>query len=194
MARVYQSAEEVIAWLGESGNDIDEALKLLHRCGTALAAFGLRTPHDILPIHDFEWLVSAVESFYNEWAWKAIPHLYKRPYWNRLWIAQEYVLARKFVLQCGTDRLDTAHPFADYFSSAWENSSPGPFGMSLLSNLSEVYSERVAIFKLVEWRLARGVDTRWTILDLLYNLSFRVCTDVRDHLFGAAGFCTENTP
>lgn len=172
MARIYQSATEVIAWLGESGDGSDSALKLLNRCGTALAAHELHTPHDLLPIHDFEWLLSAVEDLYDERAWKAIPHLYKRPYWNRLWIAQEFVLTRKVVLQCGFECFDATHLFADYFFSAWENSLPDPYGMSLLSNFNEVHSERVSIFKLVEWRLTRDEDARWRILDLLCDLFF----------------------
>jgi hypothetical protein len=40
-------------------------------------------------------------SSYNN-HWTTLKRLFDRPYWSRVWILQEVVLARQAVLQCGS--------------------------------------------------------------------------------------------
>ncbi|KAF2190117.1 hypothetical protein K469DRAFT_699715 [Zopfia rhizophila CBS 207.26] len=92
MRRIYKKAENVIGWLGEEGTlpwDMDRAIHHLHfwsrECDLnearmeELSSIGN-------PLEPWPW---------DEENWGAIERLFQRPFWTRLWIVQELVLARK---------------------------------------------------------------------------------------------------
>ncbi|KAI8712765.1 HET domain-containing protein [Fusarium sp. LHS14.1] len=48
-------------------------------------------------------------NYFGNKAWKAIHCLLSRPYWERLWIRQEMVLAKDLILHCGTKSISWRH-------------------------------------------------------------------------------------
>lgn len=79
MARIYKNAMEVYVWLGLESEDSGLAIDLLDQ--DYLETEALKQRH-----------------------LGAIRNLFTRPYWKRLWIVQEVVLARNLVLMCGPSR------------------------------------------------------------------------------------------
>ncbi|RYN26176.1 hypothetical protein AA0115_g7152 [Alternaria tenuissima] len=85
MGKIYRQASHVIAWLGTEQPDDDSALAM--RC------------LDSLPDHDY--FVSSREPYHTTREEKAIRELCDRRYFQRIWIIQECVLAKKLHLVCG---------------------------------------------------------------------------------------------
>lgn len=88
MPEIYGGAFHVIIWLGPKSFDSDLAISLIsqrRRTGYA-AAF---------PRHTLRRLKA------DPSAWKAIENFFARSWWRRVWIVQEYILARKATFFCG---------------------------------------------------------------------------------------------
>jgi hypothetical protein len=77
MDRVFRQAEEVIVWLGNSDSHDEETIKSMQEGG----ASGLFTRSRGVSI-------------------------FEKPYWRRIWIIQEILLARKLVFLCGAHRIE----------------------------------------------------------------------------------------
>jgi hypothetical protein len=87
MRTIYQSADEVCVWLGLSQDDSHLAMNLLydlHMCAG----------DENLVLRRFKQ-----RSFSKDL--DALAELYCRPYWSRIWITQELVLARSILVFCG---------------------------------------------------------------------------------------------
>jgi hypothetical protein len=89
MAQIYQEATTVVVWLGAPDSSSAIAFELLSS-PSKWTAF-------IQPSNDLEVL-----SLENRQL-SALHSLLSREYWKRLWIIQEFLMAQKFLLQCGDD-------------------------------------------------------------------------------------------
>ncbi|KAH9908609.1 heterokaryon incompatibility protein-domain-containing protein [Xylariomycetidae sp. FL2044] len=77
MAQIYRRADEVIAWLEKLSGDQYENVRSLSR------SKGKDCPH---------WTARQ---------WEAFRYLSYHPYWSRLWVVQEVLLAAKLIIWCG---------------------------------------------------------------------------------------------
>jgi hypothetical protein len=89
MAQIYQEATTVVVWLGAPDSSSAIAFELLSS-PSKWTAF-------IQPSNDLEVLSRGNRQL------SALHSLLSRGYWKRLWIIQEFLMAQKFVLQCGND-------------------------------------------------------------------------------------------
>lgn len=208
MARIYKSAEEVVAWLGESEDDSDEAMKLLDRWGKVLAPMIVHCQTDLFLLFEdtekIKALIDTIEDPFAGKAWSALPSLYKRPYWRRLWIVQEFVLARNIMVVCGCQALRAEYLIADCFFATARNMFPGLdsiYGSEtriLLDIPQPLKEERSLIYSLQSWRTYvgehRNLSEAGHLFYLLSDVSRRDCTDPRDRIFALAGFCSADTP
>jgi hypothetical protein len=96
MAKIYQSAESVITWLGESDHHTQRAFAHLEALAksTGLPAFGTHPPSAYMS-GSVDDIVSSREH------WESTAKLFERTYWHRAWIIQEVVLAKKVIVCCG---------------------------------------------------------------------------------------------
>ncbi|KAH8765311.1 heterokaryon incompatibility protein-domain-containing protein [Diaporthe sp. PMI_573] len=96
MAKIYESAESVITWLGKSDDHIEQAFAHLEALATStyLPAFGTRPPSD----YTGEMVANIVSSREH---WESTAKLFERTYWKRAWIIQEVALARQVIVYCG---------------------------------------------------------------------------------------------
>lgn len=78
MGLIYSRAVEVIAWLGPQADESDIAMSQLANSGGSYLEVG-----DYKPVRD----------------------LFRRPYWNRVWIIQEISKARELQALCGNQRI-----------------------------------------------------------------------------------------
>jgi hypothetical protein len=91
MGMIYHQATRVIVWLGLSDADSKLAFEILSSPAKWSAYLG--TPNAYDPMKRLE----------RDNQLKAISSFLARDYWTRLWIIQEFVMARDFVLICGND-------------------------------------------------------------------------------------------
>ncbi|KAF2183383.1 HET-domain-containing protein [Zopfia rhizophila CBS 207.26] len=114
MREIYSKASEVAVWLGPADKGSDLAMKRINKARPKNCNKGFK------PIWTRE-------------EGKAIFALYDRGYWRRIWIVQEFILAKEVILYCGemiakeqaiasvSDQLEQAlrsgriqhHPFAE---------------------------------------------------------------------------------
>jgi hypothetical protein len=102
MKLIYSKAVEVIAWLGPDIDGGGEALRMFKRLSITLKHYP----------DDFQWLKCVLGYRDNiptvsvsTLPWHHIRSLLERPFWHRVWIFQEVVLARTLTLVCGCERL-----------------------------------------------------------------------------------------
>jgi Heterokaryon incompatibility protein (HET) len=108
MKRVYEDAAHVIVWLGPSGDDSDVALQTMNEIGEEacdtdfldILLAGLMAPgaecsarHAALAQFAFDRMSLRL--------FEAIARLTYRPWWFRVWVFQELVLARDVTFACG---------------------------------------------------------------------------------------------
>jgi len=82
MRAIYQTARDVVVWLGEESDDSGMAMKFVKRLAESCAD----GTDDVLGRE----LRTSPEMFVG--AWRAIGQLFTRPYWERLWIIQEIAM------------------------------------------------------------------------------------------------------
>lgn len=85
MGAVYRKASIVIIWLGPSTDASDAAMSL----------------------------IQSLEKLASEEQGSQVEELLTRPYWSRLWIIQEVILARDLSIMCGSKQLSWSR-FADF--------------------------------------------------------------------------------
>ncbi|KAK4196359.1 heterokaryon incompatibility protein-domain-containing protein [Triangularia verruculosa] len=120
MHRIYSSAEQVRVWLGPAADESDEVMEMWEEVGkkceeevnlasyfaSNLAAIQTlidhannRTPND--PVTQriqryMDWAAPRMKPHLN-----AMTVMFKRPWFRRVWVIQEFALARNTVLICG---------------------------------------------------------------------------------------------
>jgi hypothetical protein len=202
MSTIYSNASEVIAWLGPSKDDSDHALNLLSRWGKALADVGIEEYMDVPDqMHRFEDtqvasnLISSIHDPFNKRALEALTPLYNREYWRRLWVFQEFVLAMKVFIMCGSARLPGDYLITDIFFRRWEEVFNDP-ETGLSENIFELVRKNISyrhinekLFKLLSWREMIWSSQRSSdrIVRLFYEVLDLDCSDKRDKIFGVLG-------
>lgn len=108
MKRVYEDATHVLVWLGPSGDDSDVALQILNEIGEEACDMGfLDIPLASLMVPGSECsgrhatLPQFVHDRMSIRRFEAIARLTYRPWWFRVWVFQELVLARDATFACG---------------------------------------------------------------------------------------------
>jgi hypothetical protein len=120
MAQIYSGAEEVLVWLGLAADKSNELMDAWHQAGKAAEEWGL---DEYLGVGDRLGELGHVFSktnpedpktiaYHNICAkmgplfdLKALAAWYKRPWFSRVWIVQEFCLGRNTVFVCGKKRV-----------------------------------------------------------------------------------------
>lgn len=89
MHAIYKAAQHVYVWLGTTHSKSQAAMDFL----TYLAPS--RYPVQFLP--GFRWRAQS----HSEYQYWPLYSLFIRPYWQRVWVIQEFLLARDATLLCG---------------------------------------------------------------------------------------------
>jgi hypothetical protein len=169
MARIYRQADIVISWLGEGGDGIDVALGFFRLLKNGLS----KGSDDIVHM-----LQDETETFAA--GWLAVMQLFQHPYWSRVWILQEVLLAQRSVLCAGDESCEISvlqfllvgleMQVATSLSKAAREALFFP-GAELARSLSLLYSERFG-------------DAKMTLMDCLVLARERRATDPRDYIYG----------
>lgn len=114
MHKIYGCAEQTIVWLGPQADGSHMAIKALKDTGHEANELGMvkfsaaavkpNARECYAKYDETENALNAMASRISfRYPFKAVRKLYERPYWNRLWVLQEYTLAKDLVIQCGYD-------------------------------------------------------------------------------------------
>lgn len=125
MKRIYHEATQVIVWLGPSYEDSDVAFDVMDRIGKEACEIGFwdiplniwleSLSHDSGPYAKMQNLMR--EKITLDYPFETVAKLTYRPWWYRVWVLQEFVLARHVSLTCGFKSITYAHFFAALITS-----------------------------------------------------------------------------
>jgi hypothetical protein len=164
MRAIYSEASKVISWVGP-GFEITDRLFLF-----------IRGHHDSCTVKD--GLAEDCTFLADRELADAIGYLENRPYWNRIWVIQEVVVATNLELMCGFHSIDW-HVFATFWPLIFENHFKKVQGMN--RRLAPLRRSS-AILSLSSWRRSN--------VSLAYALELTGlsrATDGRDKVYALLG-------
>lgn len=167
MGKIYSKASVVRMWLGTESDYANEAFKLIRRCG---------------PLDSKSQEVVAQSVIDDEAGAKALTCLLRRDYWNRMWIFQEIVLAKKAMVHCGKLRASWSNfRWLDLVSSNHKLWLPAQVGCPWIFEL------RKALFTIAHFCVSSAEACH--INNVLHPTRHLLCQDPRDKLFALRGVC-----
>ena len=165
MKSIFEGAESVIAWIGPTSHDSDIAMEYIDK-------FALSTPLSSALHATSERPESLIQN--------SVQDLFRRPYWERVWIIQELASARRCRVQCGhvCVPLHAFHVLIDALNSNL--------------NIQKYMSVAKATRLLKLSRLCHGqTPHKQSLIDLLWCTVDFQATDPRDKVYAILGIAQE---
>ena len=103
MGELYSCADQVLIWLGDATDESDMACSLLPELTEKIWALKESTGWKPLTTDE---IVTQGLPHPDDQLWRAVLLLYSRPWFQRLWIVQEVVLAPQCVFLCGAQQVE----------------------------------------------------------------------------------------
>jgi hypothetical protein len=189
MGEIFQRTKRVLVWLGCPDHALDFELRRDSCCFTGLSVstnFSLNSIERFAnrPLMEYgsEWMHASISK--QPKFWEELAAIFELPYWSRLWIIQEVVLARKLSLLWGVDICDW-----DSFSGfrLTLKSYPGSANSLPTSIIPTVYSVSSNFAAtLNKYRESWRYESRSFTGVLMLGLH-TFCQDPRDKVFGLLG-------
>jgi hypothetical protein len=108
MRDIYETAVLVICWLGEQETSDEEGFSLMRKLYTQYGNLSLQD----VRICNFKTTDQLGLPDILDVKWKFMCRILYRPYFFRIWIVQEIIVARRCLIQCGTHIIDRTVIFA----------------------------------------------------------------------------------
>jgi hypothetical protein len=105
MRQIYRRADEVLCWLGTEDEETPLAFDLLERWADAILSMS-PSLEKWSRGKEMRQAVASIERPFDEQEWRAVKSLFRRAYWERIWIVQEVSLAHRSILICGNYEID----------------------------------------------------------------------------------------
>lgn len=105
MGKIYTRADRVLAWLGPEQDESNVALDVIERIGRHVEMdweVHSLCPSNDCPDKETHWSNTSEDLPFREGSLYPIFLLITRPYFSRMWIRQEIVLATSITLVCGS--------------------------------------------------------------------------------------------
>jgi hypothetical protein len=181
MKDIYANSAFVLSWLGlEEGNRLPLATYFrtcLPQQRSSLLGGTYRLPlRYVLDIDT--WICQLI----------SLKHFFRLPYWTRLWIVQEILLAPD-VLFCWNDQIMKGHTLRGWLEDLKDIPNCSNERASLLYSLSKDPITKSAR-DLLNWRFHPAVGfpcRQYTLENLITTFSSYACLDPRDKVFGLLG-------
>lgn len=168
MGFIYSLASRVVIWLGPEAEGSEHALSTVDHFGNQVEYLGDYFG-DSPGATEVKWWNPAFELPWDEKTWFSLMDLFRRPWFSRVWVLQEALLAtHQAVVQCG----DTSYPWYTFRKAMLVLTGKKVGVPSELSSWLESYS--TAFF--AESLRSLPFLMRWA--------SDRQSTDPRDRLYG----------
>jgi hypothetical protein len=172
MREIYQTATQIVVWLGPASNCSDVAVKFLtlvfDKCPRGREA---------------EWFKNLMKGNNLATEWKALASLLARAWWNRIWIVQEIVLAREALILCGTasitwDQLEYSLHYTSNAVDDIQTQVQDPKDHTFIRDLVRKIGRLIAI---------RRRKDNLNVVDVFDNVGSNECSDKRDKIYGLLG-------
>jgi hypothetical protein len=180
MTMIYETAQRVIVWLGESRDGSDKAFEHLEKKALEMQPPASHGQHED-DQHDTEEIDPHVSI--ETWISPQEVALLNRPWWTRVWVVQEVAVARNVLVQCGKSTISW-----DTLRQAYA----GPPSMSSLYNTQSEQKLPNVFQKLDIIRGLRGRGVPIRLLDLMAGYRHCQATDSRDKIFALMGLTSPN--
>lgn len=178
MWAVYTHASQATVFLGEDYEESDKAVGLLHAVGE------LKTQAN-------DTIASWIADRNRKAAWQALEKLFRRQWWRRSWIIQEYAVAREIMFICGDISLDgTKFEFALQNLVEYRFNGTVPEEMAYLVR----HVAYTPIHHLLSIRLEyqRNKRPEQQAIGVLYKFRGSQASDPRDKVFSLHKLMDEN--
>jgi len=178
---VYTLAEEVIAWLGPADGSSDGGMAFLNACGEYASTTTELTPGlGRGPISSEECFAELTD------LWDGVDEVLARPYWQRTWILQELLFAKKVLFRCGTESA-TYDDLCGFFTVMSRRAdSPDIPKFVMKSAHLQSFSTIVSL------RDLDGLNrTGLPLMSLLAEYQNQLVTDLRDKIYGLLGMASD---
>ncbi|KUJ06501.1 HET-domain-containing protein [Mollisia scopiformis] len=171
MGDVYKYASRVIAWLGEESDDSNLAFDALEHF-----------PRDLEMHWDPSMNASLQAEVFEPKYLDAFQNLFRRPWWHRVWTAQESILGPVLDIICGKRQV-SADLLRDVYLGLQKHDGSCCRDFFWNERLDLRFDEAGRL-------LERLTDYRQKLLEhLLSNFRSRHCSDPRDKVYGMLGLC-----
>lgn len=161
MRDIYAGAELTVVWLGQATDSSDLAISYIASLG--------------LPAQETK---SALE--------KALRSLLEQPYWSRIWIVQELMLAKDVMFYCGTKSFSW-HQLASLRQTIKTHVvHHDSLGISKCTG-------SVMIAQKILWDSLPKNDQHLPLSDLLMTYGRHKSSDIRDRVYALLGLASENS-
>ncbi|KAK3387871.1 heterokaryon incompatibility protein-domain-containing protein [Podospora didyma] len=204
MGRIYSSAAHVFASVGQEADGSPMAFRLLERWtvqfDTSLQDSDQIANHADEILQQPSFLASIIDPF-DIPALKALDTLMLRPYWTRVWVQQELILARHATILCGRDSIsfrklqyfDSCHSYLTAFLPPQRASGEGSQHIHIPLEFHSTISTSIPVLthkhvpnrpfwqRLQDVRLCSATDSRDIIYGTLDYLTFPNLSLVPDY-------------
>jgi hypothetical protein len=182
MGAIYSQAEEVVVWLGKEAEDSGLAIHTI----TSWANLHNIQDDDL---HD-RALLERRRELLDPKAVAAIVKLTNRPWFTRLWVFQELVLAKVGVVVCGSDIVYCKQ--ITHASMEWSRITNSKYTNMLQLTATEqdalrFHSSKFAPFYQNLFHQANPNSKALSMVYLMAHTKFRESTDPRDKVYGILG-------
>jgi hypothetical protein len=181
MGNIFGGALRVLVWIGPAADDSDKVAELIEVFWTTLKK-ARRRPSEAQ-------ILAAQPQGYGYWG--AYFHLISRPYWRRLWIIQELIMAPKGLqIYCGSkvifwDKLHWLEKIIDRNADLFMDFMKREIGSEFHHNVQGISGNMIGLQSVV-----RSADHGINTLDIyrLVRMAFGAeATDKRDKVYGILG-------
>ncbi|KAK4158746.1 heterokaryon incompatibility protein-domain-containing protein [Cladorrhinum sp. PSN259] len=183
MGFIYTGTDQVLAWLGDESEDSDLAMDMIEQWGNWAISMKDKELKNLADIQ------KDIPNAFDRDAVSAIQNILQRPFWNRIWIVQEVVLAKELDLVCGTKRLPW-NLFIEAFQS-WVNLSSTSYLNNYTHNVWSIFNEMRSTNPTIMMALRKSRGSDASLLALVGRCMSYQATDPRDKIFGLLGVATD---
>jgi Heterokaryon incompatibility protein (HET) len=182
MRDVYSIASEVVAFLGGERNG--------RSADTTLAARGAEDQAiaETCPSAGLTDFIDCLSPTGKESPWRGLFTMLRRPWFSRIWVVQEALVARKVSFRYGTASI-SALQLADLVSEIAHKANPLFFGSPKEQEARNYMLGSIGLIRKIASRDLVGAHTKQKadLLDLLWHYRGLKATKARDHLFALLG-------
>jgi hypothetical protein len=207
MTLFYREAQQVIAWVGDgygSGAQVLEFFQeheLIFEDLEELAhGGGYYEPDEKDPVST--QVIASLEkkliSTFGLARLEILMEFFQRPWFQRRWVIQEIIMARKAEIQCGMVLMDfssfaLAARVIDVLFGLWAGEPLDPTSM-MHSDISRTIGAIAAKQQSKSWRGMVTAGSRFPIYGLLDSFRSAKCFDDRDRIYGLLGISVDLVP
>lgn len=170
MGRIFSKAQCVRMWLGEAAENSESAIRLLQAC-SKLSSDGGAVSKAVLSTQGCEGLIE----------------LLNRPYWQRMWVFQEIVLAQRATVMCGASETDW-----EYFKKAESWVGTSQTWAKMANKHPELYDLGNALSRISQFCVSKEEAEK--MINVLHPTRHLQATDPRDKIYALMGLCSGDFP